>query len=100
ITCHVGDSIWNMSDEDLINDTVDALDELKVISKDDVIFSDLTRMTPAYVIYDKEHDRNIKTVKDFIKKQGIELCGRFGEFEYLNMDACIERAASLAERIK
>jgi protoporphyrinogen oxidase len=100
ITCHVGDSIWNMSDEELIEDTVRALDELKVIAKDDVIFSDLTRMTPAYVIYDMGHDRNIKTVKDFIKEQGIEICGRFGEFEYLNMDACIERATSLAERIK
>ena len=100
ITCHQGDRIWNMSDAELVEDTVKGLDELEVIRKDDVVFSDLTRMTPAYVIYDVEYDRNIKIVKDFIRQQGIEICGRFGEFEYLNMDACIERAMSLADDIK
>lgn len=100
ITCHQGDRVWNMSDAELVEDTVKGLDELEVIRKDDVVFSDLTRMTPAYVIYDVEYDRNIKIVKDFIRQQGIEICGRFGEFEYLNMDACIERAMSLADDIK
>jgi len=27
------------------------------------------------------------------------LCGRFAEFEYLNMDACVRKARELAERL-
>lgn len=100
ITCHKGDSIWEMTDQELVEDTVKSLDELGVIRKEDVIFSDAARMTPAYVIYDLEYDDNIKVVKDFVREQGIEICGRFGEFQYLNMDACIERAISLAKKLK
>jgi UDP-galactopyranose mutase len=37
--------------------------------------------------------------KNYLKKLGIYLCGRFGEFEYLNMDACIERGLKVAEEM-
>jgi len=32
-------------------------------------------------------------------KMGIKLCGRFADFEYLNMDACVERGMVKAELI-
>jgi UDP-galactopyranose mutase len=35
-------------------------------------------------------------VRKYIEKQGIIPCGRFAEFEYLNMDACVGRATTLA----
>ena len=46
----------------------------------------------AYVIYDLDYQSNIRTVREYIKSLGIHLCGRFAEVEYLNMDACVERA--------
>jgi protoporphyrinogen oxidase len=100
ITCHKGDKIWRMSDKELVEHAVERLDKLEVIRKGDVVFSDVSRMTPAYIIYDLEFEKNIETVRDFVKEQGIEICGRFGEFQYLNMDSCIEKAISLAKRIK
>lgn len=100
ITCHKGDKIWRMSDKELVEHAVERLDKLEVIRKGDVVFSDVSRMTPAYIIYDLEFEKNIETVRDFVKKLGIEICGRFGEFQYLNMDSCIEKAISLAKRIK
>ncbi|MCJ7458053.1 MAG: hypothetical protein MUP17_03560, partial [candidate division Zixibacteria bacterium] len=49
--------------------------------------------------YDKDYLKNIGIVKNYIEKLGIVLCGRFAEFEYLNMDACIQRGRNLAERL-
>lgn len=100
ITCHQGDEIWRMGNRELIEHTVERLGDLKLIEREDVIYSDVSRITPAYIIYDLEYDRNIKVVGDFVAKQGIEVCGRFGEFQYLNMDTCIENAMLLAKRIK
>lgn len=53
----------------------------------------------AYVICDLQHQRNMKIIKKYFSDQGIPLCGRFGEFEYLNMDAVIRHAKSLSEAI-
>ena len=53
----------------------------------------------AYVICDLHHQSNMKIIKNYFSKQGIRLCGRFGEFEYLNMDAVIRHAKSLSEAI-
>ena len=54
----------------------------------------------AYVICDLHHQRNMKVVKNYFSGQGVRLCGRFGEFEYLNMDAVIRRAKNLSEEIE
>jgi protoporphyrinogen oxidase len=59
----------------------------------------VVRSKYAYVIYDKDYLKNVGIVKNYLEKLGIILCGRFAEFEYLNMDACIQRGRSLAEKI-
>jgi protoporphyrinogen oxidase len=97
ITCHIGDDIWNLSDGEIIENVVSRLDSLNIIQKDTVEVSDVARMTPAYVIYDSEYEKNIKVVEDYLKAEGIHTCGRFGQFQYLNMDACIEKAVTLAK---
>ena len=38
-------------------------------------------------------------IKEYFESQGIYLNGRFGSFEYLNMDAIINQSKGLAERI-
>jgi protoporphyrinogen oxidase len=100
ITCHVGDDIWNMADNDIIENVTDRLDQLEIVNKDDVVVSDTSRMTPAYVIYDSNHERNISVLENYLRSVGIETCGRFGQFRYLNMDACIEAAVALAKELK
>jgi protoporphyrinogen oxidase len=100
ITCHVGDQTWNMSDEEIVQNVIDRLDDIEVINKDSVIVSDAARMTPAYVIYDANYEKNIKIVEEHLRARGIETCGRFGQFRYLNMDACIERAVEKAKQLK
>ena len=69
-------------------------------SQEDVNFAEIKRFEYAYVIYDLNHRKNMDLIKNYFVRQGIYLNGRFGSFEYLNMDAVIRQSKSLAERIE
>ncbi|MFQ5883487.1 MAG: protoporphyrinogen/coproporphyrinogen oxidase [Thermoplasmata archaeon] len=99
ITCFKDDETWKRSDEELVESVKTNLHENRIIDKDDVRFSRVKRTEHAYVVYDLNHSRNVSKLRRFMSEQGIELCGRFGRFEYLNMDACIGSARELAARI-
>lgn len=99
ITTNKGDLVYDMSDADITDHVVKGLHERKIINSKDVCFTRVMRTQYAYVVYDLDYLRNIKIVRDYIKDIGIILCGRFAEFEYLNMDACIERALLTSERL-
>ncbi len=98
-TVNKGDRFDSMSNEQIINHTVNGLDRLGIVSKEDIVHKDVFRTKYAYVVYDKDYLKNIKIVRDYFKEIGIILCGRFAEFEYLNMDACVRKARELAERL-
>ncbi|WPL18282.1 UDP-galactopyranose mutase [Thiorhodovibrio winogradskyi] len=52
----------------------------------------------AYVLQDGNKTSSVKLVRDYIESAGVHLCGRFAEWEYYNMDLCIERAIELAAK--
>jgi protoporphyrinogen oxidase len=54
----------------------------------------------AYVIYDLDHRKNIKVIHDYIIAHNIIPIGRFGEWEYFNMDKTILSGKNAAEKIK
>jgi len=92
ITCSVGGKMWNTKDEEIINATVSDLHQMKIINKADVCFADIRRTRFAYVINDLSYSRNIKIVRDYFRRIGIDLVGRFAQFKYLNMDDCVKSA--------
>jgi protoporphyrinogen oxidase len=94
ITCSVGDKTWNAKDKEIINATVNDLHRMKIIHKADVCFADVRRTEFAYVINDLGYSKNIKIVRDYFRRIGIDLVGRFAEFKYLNMDDCIKSASN------
>jgi protoporphyrinogen oxidase len=53
----------------------------------------------AYVIFDRDRARNMELIRHFFADVGIELLGRFAEWEYYNMDVCIERAFALFNKL-
>jgi len=87
------------TDEEIAKKTVDGLHRQGIINRDEVIYTSVFRERYAYVVYDLDYQKNIKILKDYLEQRGIMLCGRFGEFEYLNMDACVKRALELGKRI-
>jgi len=96
ITCNYNDDVWSMDNQKLIGETINDLDKLEIIDKNDVCFSEIVRSKYAYIIFDHNYQKNIRIVYDYFEKLGIKLCGRFSEFKYLNMDAAIESAFNTA----
>lgn len=85
------------TDKELEKQIIDGLQEIGFISSpEDVNFTDIKRFEYAYVIYDLHHRRNMDKIKNYFKEEGIYLNGRFGSFEYLNMDAVIKQSKQLA----
>lgn len=101
ITYRKNDLNDKASDEELTQKVIEGLETIGFIeSKDDVNFTDLKRFEYAYVIYDLKHRQNMDAIKEYFVSQGIYLNGRFGSFEYLNMDAIIRQSEKLAKNIK
>lgn len=49
----------------------------------------------AYVVYDKNYKQSTEAIKKYIDSLGLYSIGRFGEWEYYNMDICIKSAMNL-----
>jgi protoporphyrinogen oxidase len=84
------------TDERLAREVLDGLEFMKLARREDFIGLEIRRVKYAYVIYDLPHRHNADTVLGFLRSIGIPCCGRFAEFEYLNMDNVVERAMKLA----
>jgi protoporphyrinogen oxidase len=96
ITCNAGDEIWSASDEALTEHVVERADALGVFKRSDVVLSRVARTRYAYVVFDRDHRRNLAIVEAYARKAGIHLLGRFGQFDYINTDQVILRALGLA----
>ena len=101
VTYRDGDPISKLTDGELLDRVVEDMARLKFIDDGGAVQSrQVLRQQHAYVIYDLDHRRNMKTLREFCEgKLGMILHGRFGEFDYLNMDAVIERSMKRAREI-
>ena len=59
----------------------------------------VARTRYAYVVYDRDHARNLALVNAYAEKAGLRLLGRFGQFDYINTDQCILRGIALASKL-
>ena len=97
ITYRKNDLNDKASDSELIEKVIEGLETIGFIdSKEDVNFAGIKRFKYAYVIYDLDHRRNMDKIKDYFTSQDIYLNGRFGSFEYINMDAVIRQSKELS----
>jgi len=92
ITCNVGDNIWKMTDQEILDKTVEDLENLKIIDRKNICFNHVKRMKYAYVISDLSCNDNMKIINQYLEHFGIDLVGRFAEFKYMNMDACVRNS--------
>jgi protoporphyrinogen oxidase len=89
ITHQPGDEVAGMTDAELISESVDMLEAMQILQKEQVVYSSVERQPFAYVVYDLEYQKNSAIVRDYCTGIGVPLVGRFAQFEYLNMDGCI-----------
>jgi protoporphyrinogen oxidase len=53
----------------------------------------------AYVVFDDQYRNSTAKIFEYLQQVGIKTLGRFGQWEYFNMDICIYEAMKLAVHI-
>ena len=53
----------------------------------------------AYVVFDDNYETSTTKIKDYLVENNIYPLGRFGEWQYYNMDVCIKSSMNLVEVI-
>ena len=86
-----------MSDEALLSDVIFDIENMDLIRPSEVCYSRVLRTKYGYVVQNDDCRRYLKQAKAYFEQIGIPLCGRVAEFEYINMDVCIERAQKVAD---
>jgi protoporphyrinogen oxidase len=54
----------------------------------------------AYVVFDENYRQSTSLINDYLREKQLHTLGRFGEWQYYNMDVCIKKAMELRDRIK
>ncbi len=98
-TVRHGDATDRLSDREFLDRVIGDLDRVGILRAEDVIVRDTRRFEYAYPVYDHAHGKNTQVVRDYFTAIGIDLLGRFAEFDYINSDECIRRALVLAEKL-
>ena len=89
ITHQPNDEVASLSNDELVQEVVEMLQNMQIMNADQVVYSSVERQPFAYVVYDIDYLKNIAIIRDYCREIGIPLVGRFAQFEYLNMDGCI-----------
>ncbi len=99
--CSFGDHIWNMSDEQLVDQTVHHLvEDLQFIRPDEVIGGFTIRAPRAYPAYVIGYQEPLNRIKEFIGDvDNLQIIGRYGTFRYNNTDHAIETGLLAAKNI-
>jgi protoporphyrinogen oxidase len=93
ITCMRGDPVFSAPDGEIISHVLGGLSKMGILEDPGrVVYSAVERNPFAYVVYDLGYPGRIGIVREFCKRRGIHLVGRFSRFEYLNMDGVIRSA--------
>jgi protoporphyrinogen oxidase len=100
MTCDAGDALWSSTNDALVEHVVTHADRMGIFRRSDVRISRVERTRYAYVVFDLGHRRNLDLVKAHAERLGLELLGRFGQFDYINTDQVILRGLALAERLE
>jgi protoporphyrinogen oxidase len=99
ITTNPGDGTHEMPDEALLADVIGDLENMDLARRTQVCYTRVVRTKYGYVVQNDDCRRYLKQAKAYFEQIGIPLCGRVAEFEYINMDVCIDRARTVADRL-
>lgn len=99
VTTNPGDGVHELDDEELTKRVVSDAERVGILKADDVIVTDVHREKYAYPVYTLSYKQNQATYHRYFEELGVDLCGRFAEFDYINSDECLNRAMKLADKL-
>jgi protoporphyrinogen oxidase len=99
ITANSGDGVWELDDSEVLRKVVSGLESMDLAHSGDICYTKVCRAKYGYVVQDFNYRRHLETAKNYFQSLGVALCGRNAEFEYINMDQCIERGFRVASEL-
>jgi len=99
VTTNPGDGVHELDDDELTERVVTDAERIGILKAKDVIVTDVHRVPYAYPVYTLPYRKNKATFHRYFEELGVDLCGRFAQFDYINSDECLNRAMKLAERL-
>ena len=99
ITSNPGDGVWELDDGEILKQVIAGLESMDLVKPSEICYSKVIRTQYGYVVQDFTYRTHLDKAKNYFEGAGIALCGRNAEFEYINMDQCIERGIKVAARL-
>lgn len=94
------ESMRSASDYTLVRKVIEGLEEVSLIrDAADVDVANVWKWNYAYVLYDKQRQEVLPKIKAELTKVGVFPHGRFGSWEYLNMDAIFMKSREIAKNV-
>jgi protoporphyrinogen oxidase len=100
--CSVGDETWRMSDEEIVERTIEHLSaDLGFVERSEVIDGFVLRAEQAYPVYSLGYAQRVGTLKQHLTRHAdrISIAGRGGTFRYNNADHSIETGILVARNL-
>jgi protoporphyrinogen oxidase len=100
ITFPPGDDYLEIADETLIAHVHEGFVSSGLVEPEsEPVFRDVQRLEFAYVVYTKGYEDAVASVREWAQSVGVTIHGRFGSFDYLNVDGCVRRSQELASEL-
>ena len=97
ITFAPGTDYLSGTDDDLIAHVLDGIRAAGLAHmNNEVVFADVQRIEYGYVVYTVGYEETVEVIRAWAEGLGIHLHGRFGAFEYVNVDGCVVKSRQLA----
>ena len=85
--CNEGDDLWSMADKDLIELGKKELQQLGLVTAEDVIDGCVFRVPKSYPVYDSDYVNVLGSIKEFVNAfENFQTIGRNGLHRYNNQD--------------
>jgi protoporphyrinogen oxidase len=93
-----GSEAWKRADSSLIDQALEGLEHVGILSPQAVSEAWLVRIENAYPVYQVGYAGHLQRVRSFLDRwPALHLVGRTGSFRYLNSDGVIEDALALVD---
>lgn len=101
IFCQAEDKYWNASDRDLVNMTVQSLENLNIVTQSEVLCSFVERIPCAYPLMYFNYESDLNVVLSRLSRfKNLWLCGRNGTHSYYDMEDCLMDAYHIQDKVK
>ncbi|MBU0766683.1 FAD-dependent oxidoreductase [Patescibacteria group bacterium] len=98
--CFEGDEIWNANKDQLFDMTMEWLEKLKFLKKEEVLNIHYIKKPNAYPLYDLEYKERVSTVLNWMDSfENFFAIGRPGRFRYTNQDHSLEMGILAARSV-